>query len=326
MPHIWPLPLVEFASFSEIEETRPALVVATARARAAAAGFLDRLTIAREVLITEASLPRWMEQAADLLRASPDLDSPVLFAVGGGLAADAAKYFSAQTNLPLVCLPTALSADAFLSPLSAVRHDGCIEYVETRPPDRVVIDFDFLAGAPEHLRAAGICDLLSIATALWDWEYAEECEENTEGMELVPWAADAAMSLLQGALDCAEDAGAGDPAGLKQLLDCLALEVQLCNQLGHARPTKGSEHAFAYAVQNHLRWALPHAELVGPGILQMAAWQDQDADELKEALRACRVRLDRIPQPTIQKTLAELPGYVRAHQLPYGIAYGPEEE
>jgi glycerol-1-phosphate dehydrogenase [NAD(P)+] len=249
-------------------------------------------------------------------------DTPLaIYAVGGGLAVDAAKYMANALDLQLVCLPTALSVDAFLTSASGVRHQGCVQYIETKPPDRLIIDVDVLAVAPASIRAAGICDVLSIATGLWDWEFAAEKGRNPEGMELIPWVADVAQAILDGAIGCAEAAGAGDADGLKELLDCLALEVQLCNQIGHSRPEEGSEHYFAYSAENLMGKGLPHGDLVGPGILLMAEFQEQETVELEEALRACHIPLDRIPEDISGATLVGLPAYVRKHKLPYGIAH-----
>ena len=55
--------------------------------------------------------------------------------MGGGLAADAAKYIARQLGLPMACLPTALSVDAFLTAASGIRRDGCVTYIETKPPE-----------------------------------------------------------------------------------------------------------------------------------------------------------------------------------------------
>jgi glycerol-1-phosphate dehydrogenase [NAD(P)+] len=140
-------------------------------------------------------------------------------------------------------------------------------------------------------------------------------------MELIPWVADAAQGILDGAIECAEAAGAGDAEGLKQLLDCLCLEVQLCNQIGHSRPEEGSEHYFAYSVENLLVKSFPHGELVGPGILLMAEFQEQDIGDLERALKACQVPLRNIPEDVVGATLVGLPEYVRKHGLPYGIAH-----
>jgi len=318
---IWNLPVVEFIPFDELEEERPVILITTAGAWEAVADDLKHLKIASQVAITEATLPHWLNLTANLQTSISNLESPIIYSVGGGLAVDAAKYIANGLNLPLTCLPTALSVDAFLTWASGVRHEGCVQYMETKAPERLIVDMDVLAVAPEAIRAAGICDVLSIATGLWDWELAAEKGENPEGMELIPWVADAAQAILDGALECAEAAGAGDDEGLKQLLDCMALEVQLCNQIGHSRPEEGSEHYFAYSVENLLGKGLPHGDLVGPGILLMANFQDQNTDELEFALKACHIPLENIPEDVIGTTLKGLPAYVRVHDLSYGIAH-----
>jgi glycerol-1-phosphate dehydrogenase [NAD(P)+] len=221
----------------------------------------------------------------------------------------------------LICLPSALSVDAFFTWASGIREDGCVYYQETKPPDTLIVDFDIIAAAPESIRAAGICDVLSIATGAWDWKFAEELGKNPQGMEFVPWIYDNAQSILRGALDCAKAAGLGDPAGLKQLCDCLALEVQLCNQISHSRPEEGSEHYFAYCAENLISPAWPHADLLGLGILIMAQQQGQDVAPLERALRCCNIPLDRLSRHHIEETLRQLPNYVQHHNLPYGIAH-----
>jgi len=99
------------------------------------------------------------------------------------------------------------------------------------------------------------------------------------------------------------------------------LEVQLCNQVGHSRPEEGSEHYFAYAVENEMGHGLPHGDLVGPAILLFAQLQGQDTAKLEKALKACNVPLNNIPQDTIDRTLKILPEYSRRHNLSFGIAH-----
>ena len=301
-----------------VEETRPVALVTSGPAWQAVEGKL-RLPVAWRREATRATLEHWDQLMQDLR-------GEVVYAVGGGLPADAAKYIAARKSLPLVCIPTALSVDAFFTWASGIRVDGCVQYIETKPPETLVADLEVIAKAPPSIRAAGICDVLSIATGSWDWKFAEERGENPPGMEYVPYAGQAASAIYQGALDCAEAAGRGDPAGLKQLLDCLALEVQLTNQLGHSRPEEGSEHYFTYAAENETGPGWPHADLLGVGILVMLALQGQDADRVRQALWAAQVPLGRIPEATIRKVLRGLPEYCRAHRLPYGIAHELSEE
>jgi glycerol-1-phosphate dehydrogenase [NAD(P)+] len=309
--HTWPLPKIEHARFADWEETRPATVVTTKAAWDAVSSRL-RLPIAELHDAADATEAAWQQW---------DARGEVVYAVGGGLAADAAKYVAARHNLPLVCLPTALTVDAFLTWASGVRRDGCVHYIETKPPDVLVIDFEVLGDAPSHLRGAGVCDTLSIATGSWDWRFAHARGKNAPLMQYVPYADQIAQGILQGTFDCAEAAGRGDRDGLKQLLDCLALEVQLCNQLGHPRPEEGSEHYFAYSVENMMGKGLPHGDLVGPGIILIAALQGQDVQPLKRALRAGGVPLNRIPEAVVYDTLRGLPAYAEQHGLPYGIAH-----
>jgi glycerol-1-phosphate dehydrogenase [NAD(P)+] len=312
MPTTLPaLPTAQIMPFTAIEEERPVLLVTSAPAWDAVADRLH-LPIAARVEVTKATLAHW---DAQIQRAG---EAAVVYAVGGGLAVDAAKYLAVKQGLPLICLPTALSVDAFLTTSSGIRRDGCVVYIPTKAPQTVILDWDVLGAAPSSIRAAGICDLLSIATGCWDWRFAHERGQNPPGMEYVPWVEEVAQAILRASLDCADAAGQGDADGLKTLYDCMALEVQLCNQIGHSRPEEGSEHYFAYAAEERLGHGLPHGDLVGPGILLAAARQGQEIAPLERALRACQIPLHTIPADIVAATLADLPAYCRRHRLPYG--------
>lgn len=237
------------------------------------------------------------------------------------LIAQQLDYLAARLDLPLIVLTTALSADAFMTRASGIRKDGCVYHLATKPPDAIIIDFEVIARAPAPLRAAGITDVLSIATGSWDWKFARECEKHPPETESIPWAFVCAHGILSGALDCAKAAGRGDPEGLKTWLDCPCTEVQLCNQIGHARLKAGSKHYFAYAVENEMRPGLPHGNLVGPAILLIARLPGQDTARLEKALRACHVPLTSIPQDVIDRTLNTLPEYCARHNLAYGISH-----
>ena len=310
------LPFVHLMPFADIEEKREVLLVTSAPAWNAVKDSLRGLNIAATIEVTEATIENW-----DSLLIRHVSLAEVIYAVGGGLTADAAKYFASKLNLPLVVLPTALSVDAFITAASGIRKDGCVYYIETKVPERLIFDLETVAKAPAFIRAAGITDVMSIATGVWDWKFAHEQGKNPQGMEFIPWVYDNAQSILSGVFDCAEAAGRGDSDGLKTLYDCLAMEVQLCNQIGHSRPEEGSEHYFAYAVENEMGHGLPHGDLVGPAILLIAKLQGQDTSRLEKALKACNVPLNNIPQEMIERTLKILPDYSRKHNLSFGIAH-----
>jgi glycerol-1-phosphate dehydrogenase [NAD(P)+] len=311
------LPYVNLMPFSEIEEKRSVLLVTSIPAWNAVKDQLRGLNVAVTIEVTEANTAHW-----DSLQSSiANRQSEVVYAVGGGLVADAAKYLSAKLSLPLVVCPTALSVDAFITAASGIRRDGCVFYIDTKVPEYLILDLGVIAKAPATIRAAGITDVMSIATGSWDWKFAHEQGKNPPGMEFIPWVYDNAQSILNGVLDCAEAAGRGDREGLKTLYDCLAMEVQLCNQVGHARPEEGSEHYFAYAAENHTGHGLPHGDLVGPGIMIISGLQGQDTGRLEAALKACQIPLDRISQEIVNRTLVELPAYCEKHGLAFGLAH-----
>lgn len=317
MNRIVNLPDIHLLPFSEITENRKAILVTSAPAWDAVKGNLRELNFIRQVEVTEAQPSHWDA----LLSGVAKSEFEIVYSVGGGLTADAAKYLASKMDLPLTVIPTALSVDAFITAASGIRRDGCVVYIPTKVPEKIILDFDVIAAAPAALRAAGITDVMSIATGCWDWKFAHEKGKNPEGMQFIPWVYDNAQTILNGVIDCAEAAGRGDRDGLKTLYDCLAMEVQLCNQVGHARPEEGSEHYFAYCVENYVGHGLPHGDLVGPGIMIVAKLQGQDTARYESALKACNIPLDKIPSETVEITLKELPSYCEKHNLAYGLAH-----
>ena len=109
-----------------------------------------------------------------------------------------------------------------------------------------------LCKAPAAMRASGAADVLSIATALRDWQEAEKMGANAPDQRLMPQTINIAETLLQTLLENAREIGSGTPDGLKLLFDLLCMEVQLCNLCGHSRVEEGSEHYFTYAIENYL--------------------------------------------------------------------------
>ncbi len=310
---VWPLPRVECRTASWLKDSR-AVTLVTSQEIERALGPVLAIDVCQTLQVETATLAHWKELAEICT-------GEVVFALGGGVVVDAAKYIASRRSLELVCVPTALSVDAYFTWASGYREEGCVRYLETRPPDLVILDLDLLAAAPPAVRAAGLCDVLSIATGCFDWRYAEDRGRNPAGQRYLDWAARVAQALLDEALCCAPSAGRGESAGLLRLADLLALEVQLCNQIGHSRPEEGSEHYFAYALEDRVGQGLAHGDLVGPGIVLLAELQGLDPEPLREALLEGGIPLDLEHDPRSRETLVELPGYSERHELPFGRAH-----
>src|SRR5690606_20112315 len=128
---------VQECAFADWREDRPVTVVTTAAAWAAVQPLLAHLAVAARIEVTEADATAWQALG-------PAVQGEAIYAVGGGLAVDAAKFLACTRDLPVICLPTALSVDAFFTWASGVREEGCVRYIATRPPDLVIMDYAVL--------------------------------------------------------------------------------------------------------------------------------------------------------------------------------------
>jgi glycerol-1-phosphate dehydrogenase [NAD(P)+] len=316
METIWNLPGIDFQPLHAIRESRPSAVLTGRRSWHAVNGQISLpVLVQAEPYSTD-------EVYLDNMAASLPDGVEVVYGVGGGQVADAAKYIAWKNGLPSVMVPTALSVDGFFTALVALRRSGSIEYVTTGPAERVIIDWDIVSAAPRYLRGTGIAEILSMTTGLLDWQFAEHAGQTTPDTRFQRWAATIAAGIAQQAYRIAADVGRGRVDALRNLLDLICMEVQLTNQLGHNRPQEGSEQYFAYAAEELLGdEGLPYADLVGPGILISATLHGQNTDAIRETLDSAGVRLDRLRETELVDTLLSMPEYLAKHDLPYSILH-----
>lgn len=316
MTTIWPLPHIEIQEIGAIQESRPAALLAGQTAWEKYGKYL-RLPLVIQAEPLHADLDYLKDLSVGL---PPEVE--VIYALGGGLVADAAKYIGWANKKPVVVVPTALSVDGFFTSIAAIREDGSVKYETTGPAEQVVIDWEVIRNAPAHIRGTGICELLSIVTGLLDWQYAHDRNKTTPETRYIAWAAKLAAGLAQQAFIIAKGVGQGKIESLKTLLDLMAVEVQLTNQLGHNRPQEGSEQIFAYAAEKKVyreRYRIPYADLIGPGILIAGALHGQNVSQIRDTIEAAGIRLDQLRSQTIFETLQEMPEFVRRHEVDYTI-------
>ena len=315
METIWHLPRIEIRDLKTVTETRPSALLTGAHAWEVAGKSLN-LPLVIQAEPHKADLEFFKSLAADL---PPQVE--VIYAVGGGLASDAAKCIGWANKLPVVTVPTALSVDGFFTAIAAVRENGTVHYVTTGSADTVIIDWEIIRNAPAYLRGTGICELLSIVTGLLDWRYAAERNRTTVDTRFQAWAAQLAAGIAQQAFKIAQGVGQGRIESLRNLLDLMCTEVALTNQLGHNRPQEGSEQYFAYAIEGKTAsgYGVPYADLVGPGILVAAALHGQDIAPIRDTIESAGIRLDQLKPEDVRATLKNMPDYVRQHNLPYSI-------
>jgi glycerol-1-phosphate dehydrogenase [NAD(P)+] len=317
MTTIWNLPRIEIESLNRVNETRPTALLTGTRSWESVGPLLNL------PLVVQAEPHTADRRFLDDLAGNLPPQVEVVYAVGGGLVADVAKYIAWKNHLPSVIVPTALSVDGFFTPLVAVREDGTVRYEETGPASRVIIDWEVVSQAPFNLRGTGIAEILSIVTGLLDWRYAAERNRNPAHERFLPWAAGLAAGIAQQAFKIARGVGEGRIEALQELVQLMCMEVELNNLLGHNRAQEGSEQYFAYAIEPLVARSrgIPYADLVGPGILISAALHGQDIAPIRTTLTSAGIRLGQLRPDDIASTINDLPNYVKRHNLPYSILH-----
>ena len=239
--------------------------------------------------------------------------------LGGGTALDMAKYVAWRRGGEPVLIPSIASVDACVTNTVAVRDESKVRYVGFVVPRVVLADFDLMQSAPLHLNRAGIGDILSIHTALWDWRAAAD-------RGLIDYEADVARgtaALVDGLEERVGEMQAVTEGALRWLIEAYAAENALCLQVGHARPEEGSEHFFAYNVEHRTSEGYVHGELVGLGILLMAQLQGNEPARAERILRSTGVRFQPrdlgLSQAEVEAAVRTLPAYVESEGLPHSV-------
>jgi glycerol-1-phosphate dehydrogenase [NAD(P)+] len=224
------------------------------------------------------------EQVASLA-GSPELaraDSVV--AVGGGRTIDVAKSVCEELGLPVVVVPTQLTADGIASPISVIRaHSGAVESRRSRLPSGLVVDLEVLGRSPVESTRAGLGDLLANACAVRDWRIATAAGHETVD-DFAALLSEAAFDLAWAGDLSSLATGPADPSLLLRLLHGLVLSGLAMEIAGSSRPCSGSEHLLSHAIDRLYPGTAPHGEQVAFGAVVCARLQGADWRALRDLL------------------------------------------
>ena len=209
----------------------------------------------------------------NLIETLPPVDTVV--GIGGGVATDAAKYFSWKRKCALVLCPTIVSVNAYATPATAVREpDGRVNYTGNVTPSKVVIDYAAIQSAPKRLNTAGTGDIYSCRTALFDWKLAHEKKGEAYDKDI----AAGSQRILDKLVANAKEIKNVTETGIKTLVE-LHIETNRLQVLaGTPRPEEGSEHIYFYTVEDLTGRSFVHGEAVGTGIYVLTHFQSNEED------------------------------------------------
>jgi glycerol-1-phosphate dehydrogenase [NAD(P)+] len=274
-------------------------------------GLFDRAgTVLHAVSLAAPSL--------DELVARTPPDRPVV-GIGGGVVADSAKWAAYQREVPLYVAPSAVSVDASVTNTVAVRDGGGVTYRGFVVPEAVIVDVNLIRTAPAQTNRAGIGDLLSIHTALYDWRLGAAAGQAAVDAEV----ADAAQGILDRTLALAPELFDGADGALVGLVEGYADINDMTVALGHAQMEEGSEHYLAYLLEQMTSREFVHGEVVTLGTVLLSHWQQNHPDRVMRAAEASGVRwrpaaLD-LGDELVLQALIDLPRFAVDGGYPYSV-------
>lgn len=242
--------------------------------------------------------------------------------MGGGSAADVAKFVHWKNGTPLYQVPTIVSVDAFFTHEIAIRDSGVVKYIGDAVPEQVFVDYEIIQNAPKLLNRSGLGDILSCHTGLFDWKLASDAGEKPEWNETL---AVETQKILENVKKNIKEIEAVSEKGIHMMIEILNWIGLNCYTQGHPRFEEGSEHHFVYNLEYVTGKKFIHGQVVCLGIYIMSMLQQNDPDEVLKRIQDSGVQITPdsigITWEEVKETLFTLKDFVVRERLPYTIIH-----
>jgi len=259
-------------------------------------------------------------EASDLERMTIETspNRPVV-GIGGGVVMDTAKWLGWSHDSPLFLVPSSTSVDASVTNAVAVRDNGVVKYRGFAEPVAIYVDASLIRTAPLSVNRAGIGDLLSIHTAVWDWQLGAQAGVATFEESI----AARATNILETTIHAAEKIAEISNDGIETLMLGYSDINDLTLAMGHAQMEEGSEHYFAYLVEQQTGRSFVHGELVTLGTVLMSRLQENSSEMVEQAADRAKVRWRPqellLSREVLVEVLKGLPEFVQHQKYPHSV-------
>lgn len=194
----------------------------------------------------------------------------IIIGIGGGKVLDVAKLAAGKKKKKFISIPTTLSNDGLASPVAVIKNKQRIPLSHiTRAPFGVIVDLRIIRRAPiRHIRA-GVGDLISNLSAVFDTRLAQRRRKEKVNKTALALAESGALGLLH-----TKQKSVKNKNFLTHLAQGLIKSGCAMCIIGSSRPASGSEHKISHSL-DHLctpRKTL-HGEQVGIAALFTMALQ-----------------------------------------------------
>lgn len=168
----------------------------------------------------------------------------LIIGVGGGKTIDSVKRVGYLTNVNPLAIPTIISNDGLISPVSVIENSqGKTESLPGMMPLGVLIDIDVIKNSPHEFIRAAAGDLLSNISSTNDWILAFQRDKESMNDIAFHQAKSAAKALIH-----FKDIDLYDKQFLRLLVQGLVNSGIAMALAGSSRPCSGSEHLISHAL------------------------------------------------------------------------------
>ncbi|KGX86996.1 iron-containing alcohol dehydrogenase family protein [Pontibacillus litoralis] len=212
----------------------------------------------------------------DLISTAFSIDTyDVIVAIGGGSIIDFGKYISFTRRTPFISIPTSASNDGFASSNCSLLVEGRKTTVPARVPYGIVADLSVIQQAPDKFILAGIGDLMSNITALYDWDFEDKHGVSQVNAFSSMLSKKAVNSFIRTPMHDIKH-----PTFLKELVSSLTMGGVSTVISGNSAPISGSEHLISHALDKYANHPNMHGIQVGIATYIMASVQQHRAERM----------------------------------------------
>ena len=210
-----------------------------------------------------------------------DIEEVINF--GGGSTIDIGKYISHKTGIKYTCIPSMLSTNSYATNKVALIDNGRKITLEAKMPDKIIIDNEILK-LSKNENLYGLADVLSIYTALYDWNIANEDINEEIDKDIY----DRAKKLLREVLEFINNNSLEDIVDNNmELFKFIGIAGYITNLYGTGRPESGSEHIMAKEIERRID--IPHGMSVSVGIMIMTLLQNREVNGILDAIKKMNI-------------------------------------
>lgn len=207
----------------------------------------------------------------------------LIIGMGGGRILDVCKYSSYISKISFISLPTIIANDGIASPIAVLKDkQGFTRSLGAKVPSGILIDLNIIEKAPLIFLKAGIGDILSNYTALFDWKISGD-NVNDFAYLISKTAFNSIFYLKNKSLT--------DKSFLKKVCEAIILSGISMEIAGTSRPCSGAEHLFSHYIDRYYFKNNLHGLQVALGAVVVCYFQKRNFGELIKFLRDLEINI-----------------------------------